>query len=865
MAKKTAYIISHTHWDREWYMSFEKHRFRLVELFDSLLNHLESDPDFKHFHFDGQSVVYEDYLAIKPYKIKRIRENIRDGRLSIGPWYVLQDAFLISGEANVRNLLIGLEVSRYIGRPQMIGYFPDTFNNISQAPQILKGFEIDCAIFGRGLPAMHVNDSVSPPERKFKSEIWWQSPDKSCVLGIWLANWYDNCMYIPKNTKEAIQYVKQAVAKAEKFATTSNLLLMNGCDHTPCQLNVGKMVKKLNQKLKNIYLLHSSLDRYCCELEKSVKNLDTWYGELLGDRSKGSKPLAETAGSRTYLKQQNFFCQRLIERWAEPMSSISSVLGESYPTDHLKYAWKTLLKNHAHDSICGCSVDIVHREMELRFSKVMDVGGLVLERAMRRVSSAIDWSFLKKGEEGVLIVNTNASESPELISFEIEISPNIEAKSINIKDALGGKFISECIDLGIQKRYVLPEDKFRRTYNTHVFHIDLLVPRIPSLGWKGFSAVPSDEKLVQPKKIKDLKIKNQYLTVAFLKDGSFSVEDLENGNIYKGLNRFVDIGETGDGYHHVSPKYDAIFSTEDTEANVALYKHSWGKRAVVRNILELPIKIDGEKRSKERKQFEIISEIKLINGLKRVDIKVEFYNNVMDHEFHSHFPTGINEPLLYAETPYDITQRRVKPWIGWQNPNYRMVASCFVDIIGDGKSFGLATRGLYEFELLRDKQKTLAITLVRAVGKLGDWFYFQTEDSQCQRKFAFEYAIFPHSSSYEEIIKDVEAYRNPPQFFSPFYKHNKGHLSSEGKFISLEGEGIVFSALKKAEDDNGLILRFWNCLNRETEAVIKPGFPVKDIFRCNLAEKRNKRIKKRNDLYGFSVCGKEIVTIRLVL
>jgi alpha-mannosidase len=121
----TIHLVSHTHWDREWYLTHEQFRFRLVALVDRLLDLLDANPDYKHFHLDGQTIVLEDYLEIRPEQEPRLRKAIEEGRILIGPWYVMPDEFLVSGEALVRNLLRGHRISREFGTPMPVGYLPD--------------------------------------------------------------------------------------------------------------------------------------------------------------------------------------------------------------------------------------------------------------------------------------------------------------------------------------------------------------------------------------------------------------------------------------------------------------------------------------------------------------------------------------------------------------------------------------------------------------------------------------------------------------------------------------------------------------------------------------------------------------------
>jgi alpha-mannosidase len=163
------HVVSHTHWDREWYLTYEQFRLRLVALIDRLLDLLDTDPSFRYFHLDGQTIVLEDYLEMRPEQEPRLRSAIRSGRVLIGPWYVMPDEFLVSGEALVRNLVRGHQISRDYGAPMPVGYLPDLFGHVGQMPQIWRQFGLDNTILWRGFGGRD-------------AEYWWEAPDGSRVL-----------------------------------------------------------------------------------------------------------------------------------------------------------------------------------------------------------------------------------------------------------------------------------------------------------------------------------------------------------------------------------------------------------------------------------------------------------------------------------------------------------------------------------------------------------------------------------------------------------------------------------------------------------------------------------------------------------
>ena len=148
---RTVFILPHTHWDREWYLPFERFRMRLVRTVDQLLTIMRTDPTYERFTLDGQSIILDDYFAIRPHQEQTLRALVAQRRLAVGPWYVLPDEFLVSGEALIRNLMIGRHKATRFGPPVDVGYLPDSFGHIAQLPQILRGFGITSAMLSRGV------------------------------------------------------------------------------------------------------------------------------------------------------------------------------------------------------------------------------------------------------------------------------------------------------------------------------------------------------------------------------------------------------------------------------------------------------------------------------------------------------------------------------------------------------------------------------------------------------------------------------------------------------------------------------------------------------------------------------------------
>ena len=406
----TIVLVPHTHWDREWYQTFQQFRMRLVHAIDRLLDILDRDPGFTHFMLDGQTIVLDDYLEVRPENAERLKNYIRSGRIQVGPWYLQPDEFLVSGESLVRNLQIGSRQATELGGYMQAGYVPDTFGHIAQLPQILRGFGIDNVVFWRGIGS-----------EARKSEFYWTAPDGSQVLVIYLAGamGYSNARDMPLDPEEFASRVELLVASLLPMATTNTLLFMNGSDHLEPQEGLPKTIEEANRLLSHIepereklfthyghleiggqtrhvdsIQVHiGTLPEYIAAVQQQIEqspatDLQIVRGEMRS--SQLSHLLPSVLSTRMWIKQQNAATEHLLERWVEPLTAWSWKLGAPYPRSFVKLAWKYLLQNHPHDSICGCSIDQVHRENSVRFAQSQQIGENLLTQAMHHLASVTD-------------------------------------------------------------------------------------------------------------------------------------------------------------------------------------------------------------------------------------------------------------------------------------------------------------------------------------------------------------------------------------------------------------------------------------------------------------------------------------------
>ena len=410
---KTAYLVSHTHWDREWYRTFQQFRLDLVRTVDGILDTLERDATFTHFLLDGQTVVLDDYLAMRPHAGERLRHRIASGRLAVGPWYCHPDLFLVSGEAIVRNLALGMRMARDYGRSMMVGYVPDQFGHPAQLPQIFAGFGIDSAALWRGV------DAGSTP-----NETWWEAPDGSRVLLELLAQSYSNAQLLPVSEPAALAgRLRQLCELLESHATGPGVLLMNGNDHLPIQARLPEALGAANELLAPDWRVEQTdLQTAIARLREAGHPAEVLRGELRAAATVHLLP--GVLSTRTYLKQRNATIQGLLERQAEPYAVFAHLQGVPYPMGELWEAWRQLLQNHPHDSICGCSIDQVHREMVTRFDEAEQIAVALTDRALDGLASAIDTtppSGSPTHTTPIVVVNGGETPRTERVRLDVQL------------------------------------------------------------------------------------------------------------------------------------------------------------------------------------------------------------------------------------------------------------------------------------------------------------------------------------------------------------------------------------------------------------------------------------------------------------
>jgi mannosylglycerate hydrolase len=858
--KFKGHVISHTHWDRAWYWPFQKYRIRLIQTVDHLIDILINNPKYKSFTLDGQTIVLEDYLEVKPEKEEILKQLIKDKRIYVGPWYILPDEFLVSGESIVRNLILGSQIAAKFGNIMNEGYVPDPFGHIAQLPQILNGFGIGSFIFYRG---------YSLDLEKAGTEFMWKAPDGSEVLSIYLKNgychfsllgfdkiWGDVSTKTPDN-KLALERSEKEFKDLSKYAHTNQLIFANGCDHVPPQKEIPSMLEYINENQDEIEMIHSNFPAFIDSIKNSDKKLETYSGELTGE--KYAFILLSVYSTRMYLKQMNNFSQNLFEKYVEPISVFNKLLGGYNYQPSIWTGWKLILQNHPHDDVCGAGADEIHRQMVSRFEQAVQIGEYIVNYSFNELSNSINTSSIPDSKPIVIFNPYNWTVS-DYLSIDLLFEKDDKlAEEFKIVDKAGNEIDYQVISSEIHNTVeILKECTYRK------IKIAVSATEIPGIGYKTIYVIKGKKrKNIAGYKPKKNQVENEFYTVTALSNGTFDVYDKISKKTYHNLNLFEDTEDIGDEYTYSYAATSQTVTSAKSKAKISISNNSVFSEIRISLKIRIPdsIHTTRSKRNNKLVDLPIESCIRLTNGVNRIDVTTTIKNDAKDHRIRSLFPTEIISDTCTVDGHYDFVERNSyfanKPT---QKKKFEYYATRnqqkFVSVSNGKFGLTIANKGLPEYEIVKEKGKAvIALTLLRSVGALShpDLItrignagpMLSTPEAQCLGTHVFEYSIIPHKFD----LLTSKSYKNAYQFNSGLIPFNvkwneKGKLKDTQELILVDSDDIIISAIKKSEKGDNLVIRFFNPSGNKQTCTLSLFKEFRKVFLTNLKEEYISELEK---------------------
>ncbi|HEX2701494.1 MAG TPA: glycoside hydrolase family 38 C-terminal domain-containing protein [Acidimicrobiales bacterium] len=742
-APRRVAIVPHTHWDREWYAPFQTFRLRLVDLLDEFLPLLDTDLGYARFLLDGQMAVVDDYLEVRPAAEASLRRLGASGRMAMGPWYVLMDEFGVSGETIVRNLQLGMERAAAFGGAADVGYLPDMFGHIAQMPQILRHAGFDHAVVWRGVPA-----AVD------RSAFRWSAPDGSTVRAEYLLHGYGNGAAIPDDAKALLARIATHEAAVGTFLL-DGMLLMNGTDHQVPQPWLGRVVAEANGIQDDYRLEVTSLAEYLAAAPG--EGLAAWSGELRSGAR--ANLLMGVASNRVDVKQAAARTERALERLAEPLSALW-VPPAAWPASLLALAWKEVIRNSAHDSICACSADevgaaVLHRFAEARqiaeglteralvalSGSMADAGPVVVNPSARRRGGLVELTVPGEGDlpgaqvveerRAVLLDRTvRASDLGRLLAGirSQQLDPTTYVNAVEAEETdrrldvvlhadarLRTEFLVEPAKRDLQRRAdARPDTDVRvRILQPPSRRVLARVDDVPGYGWAAWAPGRPPAGPVRAEGATTLA--NGLVRVDVdPADGTFSLDGLA------GFDRLVDSGDHGDTYNWSPPENDVVVDRPEAVA-VELVEGGpvRGRLRIVRTFT-WPERIDDATRSRTGARTVAVTTVVEVRADERlVRVHTTFDNPCRDHRLRVQFPLPQRSTCSRAECAFAVVERGLEAEGGPTEvplptfPSRRFVQAGGLTVVHEG---------LLEYELVGVEEGTagaLALTLLRATGMLS--------------------------------------------------------------------------------------------------------------------------------------------------
>ncbi|WP_039838304.1 glycoside hydrolase family 38 C-terminal domain-containing protein, partial [Paenibacillus sonchi] len=576
-----------------------------------------------------------------------------------------------------------------------------------------------------------------------------------------------------------------------------------------------------------------------------------------------------------YLKQMNQKGQALLEKVAEPLASIAGLAGKEYPHHLFTYAWKTLMQNHPHDSICGCSVDEVHREMVTRFDKSRHVAESIIEDSARFIAGAVDTSVFAGAAEAVpfVVMNTTGWSRTGTVSIELDAARlylregyGLEETSRRMQEFdLSGRVLLDdsgkalaCTveDLGLEFGYDLPDDKFRQPFMCRRVKLTFEAAEVPALGLRAYAwttqqaaAAPAEPSLLSGGHV----LENAAVRVEVAADGSFSLHHKQSGAVYRDLGIYENTGDIGNEYMYRQPDGELPLTTKGLDAAVAVLEDTPFRAAIeITHAWEIPASADAglneeqralvyyPERKAQRSTGTVILQLRTVISLERegkgLHIESTINNTAKDHRVRMLFPTDLQTAVHHADSMFEIATRDNEPAAEWQNPSNTQHQQSFVDVSTAEAGMTVANLGLNEYEVLRDGRNTIAVTLLRSVGELGDWGWFPTPEAQCLGEHTVQLMLIPHTG--DGIASG--AYAQAYQFQAPWTIFqtdiHSGTIASGYSPLSWKGAEAAFSSMKMNATTGDLLLRWYNMSGSQAQLDVQLGLPHEHLYRTGILE-----------------------------
>ena len=892
-------VLPHTHWDREWYLPVGRFRQRLVALVDELLDEGGDAP----FLLDGQAIAVADYLAVRPERRDALAARLRAGTLEAGPWFVLADELIPSGEALVRNLLAGRRTLARLGAsPPPVLYCPDSFGHPAALPTLAAGFGARLLVAWRGYGGRRWPDGDA---------VVWRGADGSRVLLFHLPpGGYEFGSNLPAGEEEA---AARWAAMRDVLAPRARLgiaLVQNGADHHARQRRFDEAVAALARAAAPSRTRLTTLTDFArLALERaSAATLPEVAGELR-DSYGYTWTLQGTFATRAMQKRRNAAVERLLVRDAEPWAALATARAAP-PVRHLVHAaWESMLACHPHDTLCGCSTDDVARAMEARLDDATAQGRGIREDALHALAGHDPVEARERRDDWrpvALVRNPTARPrggvaEVALLTFlrDVPVGPGSGGTKKRTRwrgapVALdGGRVALQVLDRDVRHDRTESPRHYPDADLVEVAHAVAWLDPVPGYGVVALAQETRDASAdlpagVAPVHTSDRRVENDRVALEISTEGRVALTMPALGVAIDDLLAFEDVGDAGDLYTH-SPIGRVLHAAWFRGARVL-------HRGPLRGTLEAvwTLRVPAARRAPDEDdprdvrparagrhvEVDVTVRLSLDAGSDVLRIDVTGENRARDHRLRVVLRTGVAGDAHWADAAFGPVRRapldvppedRAHEAPPPTAPLHRWVARD-----GAAHTVAVVSDGLAEYEATADGG--VAVTLVRAVGELSrddlperpghaGW-PTPTPDAQSLHRFAARLALValpPWSRATLDALERAADDVLLPLRGATLRSALRQPAPSAG--VELEGEGLVFGALKDADDGDGFVLRCVNAWDAAVDGAWRVAVPCTRARLARLDETPESELAMTREadasVIRFTAGPRAVVTIRI--
>ncbi len=868
MADKV-HIVPHFHWDREWYFTAEESKILLVNDMEEVLEMLEQRQDYPYFVLDGQTSILEDYFSAAPENRERVKALVRQGKLIIGPWYTQTDEMVVGGESIVRNLLYGMKDCREFGEAMMIGYLPDSFGQSARMPQILNGFNIERSMFWRGTSERMGTD---------KTEFYWKDDDGSQVLVQLLPLGYAIGKYLPVQKEALKQRMSKYMPVLEKGAATGHILVPNGHDQMPVQKDISEVMDTMRELYPGKEFFLSRYEDVFDAVEQEGERLDTLKGEFLD--GKYMRVHRSIFSSRADLKSANTRIENKLANLLEPLASIAFRLGFAYHQGLIEAIWKELMKNHAHDSIGCCCSDKVHRAIGDRYFLAEERTDRLIEFYMRSIVDAMD---CRESLDKLTVFNLLPYERRGVVRGQVVTK--MKAFALVKPDGTVMEFEvleQQEVDAGLIDRQIVHYGDYEPFVKYTLEFCDVL----PAMGYETYfvkqeTAEDGGSRSVETSESR--RLENEQLSVDIQPNGTLVVYDKQQDITYRDVLLVEDGSDDGDGYDYSPMPDDWVLTSAGETAKIRCRHGRYSSGAEIHLSMAVPANLESRRYRRRDGLVGVTFELELKAGSPVLEVRAVIDNQADDHRLRVLLPGQVCGGCSVSDNQFGRIRRPVRDEAMdvWEQENWSERPDSiypFLSYAASGTDRGLSvlTNSVREYEMTGTDYDTLAITLFRSVGVLGkeglvrrpgrpSGIKMETPDSQLRGVQAYTFGITAKRQGLARLARE---------YVTPLISYNKMpynamKLNPSGLntpyhytlFTETEGRAVI-SALKKAEDEDCLILRFFN--GDEDRCGVRIQCQGRDVPMEQV--KLNERDCIKEDASGLQQIGcNEVVTFKISL